>query len=216
MTGTILERQDTTYLDEQLLGSSGHLQLFNADDYDQIPRDALRVWCHKNARYGLPTQELVTFVRQLIGDRRAIEIGAGHGDLAHHLSIQATDSYLQDSPEISAYYAIIGQPRVQYPPSVERLEAMEAIDKYRPDVVVASWVTQIGDETIPDSCTWGVNELLLLQKVKTYIVIGNDNVHGGKMILQLPHLTFRPTWLRSRASDPTKEVIHVWNSMWIR
>lgn len=48
--------------------------------------------------YAFPTEELVAFLRDLIGGRSAIEIGAGHGRLAAALGIPATDNRQREGP----------------------------------------------------------------------------------------------------------------------
>jgi hypothetical protein len=77
----------------------GHLlRLLPYAAYDRIHPEGLRLWCHKNARYGLPTIECIDWLRKFIGGRSAIEIGAGYGDLAYHLGIPATDSHCAAAP----------------------------------------------------------------------------------------------------------------------
>lgn len=49
-----------------------------------------------------------------------------------------------------------------------------------------------------------------LTMVREYIHVGNENVHGDKRILSLPHKTFRFPWIVTRAKDPSKNVIQVW------
>lgn len=87
--------------------------------------------------------------RSRIKGRIAIEIGAGHGVLAGALSIPATDNRQQEDPELRAYYAQIGQSTVPYGENVEKLDAAAAVAKYRPNIVVACWVTHRFDPKRP-------------------------------------------------------------------
>jgi hypothetical protein len=87
----------------ELLESNGIIKLRPASDYQLMPRDALRIWCHYEARYGIVTEELIEWLRQFIGGRNAIEVGSGAGDLAYHLKIPATDNRMQEWPEIKAH-----------------------------------------------------------------------------------------------------------------
>jgi hypothetical protein len=198
-----------------LLGADGLIKLLSAADYDRFDRDGLRLWCHLNARYGLPTIELITWLRDYIGDRSAIEIGSGSGDLAHHLGIQATDSKIQTDPIAAAFYRIAQQPVIQYPEWVEKLDALDAVKKYKPQVVVASWVTHWIDPTQPPppggGCMFGVKEDRLLVTGVTYVFIGNLLVHQHKPIMRLPHRTLEVPFLRSRANFPSEDRILIWN-----
>src|SRR5271170_675184 len=80
------------------------LKLLSYKEYDKIDRIALKLFCHATGRYGLPTIELVEYLKELIGGRSAIEIGAGNGDLGRHLGIPMTDSRLQEDPVIRERY----------------------------------------------------------------------------------------------------------------
>jgi hypothetical protein len=74
---------------------------------------------------------LIKELAALIGDRPCLEIGAGDGTLARFLTetgikVTATDNY-------GWTHAI------DYPETVERIDGKEALDKYRPEVVICSW-----------------------------------------------------------------------------
>jgi hypothetical protein len=125
-----------------MLDRDGVLRLRPAADYDRMDPDGLRLWCHHNARYGLPTTETVAWLREFIGGRSAVEIGAGHGDLARHLGVPATDNKCQEFPDVRLLYRAQGQPTIAYPAWVEKIDALDAVLEQRPQVVVGSWVTQ--------------------------------------------------------------------------
>jgi len=189
---------------EHLL-ANGKLRLLPAKDYDQFDSNELRLFCHHKARYGLPTEELVTFLRELIGRDKAIEIGAGSGDLGYHLRIPMTDSYCQDEPDVRAYYKAIRQPTIEYGQDVEKIEALAAVEKYKPDVVVGCWVTQWIDPCLPPpsggGSIYGIKEDELIKKVKKYILVGSEAIHGGKFIMSYPHTKYFVPGVRSRRSD---------------
>lgn len=209
-----LETVDVTYLDRVLLNGKGEYHVLPAADLKQYDHKHLQVWCHNKARYNLPTQELVEFVRSVIGGRSAIEIGAGMGDFGRALGIPMTDSHQQTTPEMQLYYAALGQPTIQPPPEVEKLDAIEAITKYKPQVVVAAWVTQLyqdGDTPARiGSSVYGVDEAWLLDHCETYIFVGNERVHKDKRILSREHRRFHFPYLVSRAFDQSQNVIWVW------
>jgi hypothetical protein len=198
-----------------LLEENGRLKLLPATFYDTISRDALRLWCHRYARYGLPTVELVEWLQKRLHGRFAIEIGAGSGDLACRLGIPATDNRMQEWPGIQLHYQMTGQPTIQYPDFVQNLDALAAIAEHQPDVVVASWVTEWIDPNLPPPSgggnIWGVKEDEILATGCTYILIGNLAVHGSKKIMALPHQELELPFLRSRAMHPKLDRIWIWN-----
>ena len=169
----LLPKLNVTDLDVRLCDESGRLKINPSKTYARIPWDKLRVWTHLKAFYGLPTPELIACLKEIIGPRTAIEIGAGNGCLGRALSIPMTDSHVQADPAIRLYYASMGQPTIEYGNDVEQLDALGAVHKYKPQVVVGSWVTQKSDGTRPGSF-YGVDEESLLEEVETYIIFGPD------------------------------------------
>lgn len=200
-------------LDPPLLHPNGRIKLHPASFYQQFSKEEILAWCNLRARYSIPTQELVTWLKEQIGDRRALEIGAGMGDLGYHLGIKTTDSYLQvNNAEVRAYYAKLGQPPTQPPKFVERREALAAVRKYRPQVVIGCYITQkwqLGDLQGSD---YGVEEDKMLRLISTYIHVGNLQSHGDKRLLQLPHQVYQPPWLVSRSPNPASNLIYIWSN----
>jgi hypothetical protein len=198
-----------------LLDAEGFLTMCHAKEYDSILPQALRLWCHKYGRYGLPTIELVHWLEDRIANRRAIEIGAGAGDLAHVLAIPATDNRMQEWPAIRWHYEMTGQPVIRYPDFVQNLDALDAVRQYSPDVVIASWVTEWIDPALPPPETggnaWGVKEDEILTTGCTYILIGNLKIHGRKKIMAEPHDEFALPFLRSRATYPQLDRVWIWS-----
>lgn len=210
----IVSQLDRTVSVPDLLDEAGHLRLMDASDYDRLPRDGVRYWCQRNARYGLPTRELIAWLKEYIAGRSAIEVGAGAGDLAHWLGIRATDSKMQADSSVSLMYRMMGQPPITYPDWVEKLEAVEAVRKYKPQVVVAQWVTHWIDPNLPPppggGCMFGIKEEELLAEGVTYIVVANRRIHGTKPILKLPHKELQLPFIRSRATYPEDDLIYIW------
>lgn len=193
----------------------GRLKLLPASEFQSVPHDHLRLWCHQTARYGIPTVELIEWLKEEIGGRFAIEVGAGNADLGHLLGITSTDSRIQQTPELRAYYALGGQIPTDPPPDVRSMDAITAIKHYSPQVVVASWLTRkfiVGKdrEGKAEASIYGPEEEKIIKRCRVYIHIGNDNVHGQKTILSLPHDTYYFPWLVSRAEDQGKNTIKVW------
>lgn len=210
----VLMAIDVSYLDERWLDENGRIRLLPAEEFRSVPLDHLRIWCHKHARYGIPTLELVEWLREQIDDQMAIEVGAGCGDLGYHLGIIRTDSYIQTDPKVRSYFFSLGQVPVTPPPDVIRMDAERAVRKYKPDVVIASWLTR---RFVPGRDRQGVSQAFAygareeeIVRAATYIHIGNRNVHGEKNILSLPHEEYQFDWLVSRARDQSQNVIWVW------
>lgn len=198
-----------------LLTTAGVLKRLSSAALDvSATPEALRLWCHYHGRYGLPTTELVAWLRAYIAGRSAIEIGSGAGDLAWHLMLPATDNRCQEQPDVAAFYRALGDPVIEYPAWVERLDALDAIAKYTPDIVVASWVAQWADPDMPPASTgavYGVKEDILLDTGVIYVLIGNLAVHGKKTIMARPHRELDLPFLRSRSQHDTQNRLFIWN-----
>lgn len=203
-----------TPVPSNMTDQNGILRLRPAAEYDDIPLDSLRLWCHLSARYGLPTAELVAWLREFIGDRKAIEIGSGAGDLAYHLGIPATDNRQQEWPDVAAHYRATRQPTISYPDWVRKYDAIDAVLALKPQIVIGSWVTHWINPNRPPppggGNMYGVKEHALLALGVTYVVIGNLAVHQHKPILGMPHEEYRLPFLRSRAANRDLERVWVW------
>lgn len=201
-------------MSSELLLENGKIKLLPYNFYDKYTHQQIRLFFHHQARYGIPTTELVYFLKDsIIKDLSAIEIGCGHGDLGYHLGIKTTDSRMQENKHIAKIYKAMLQPVIKYPDDVEKLDAIEAIKKYKPKVVVASWVTQwvdISKTPYKTGVENGVKENEILELVDTYVLIGNLDSHGNKDIFKYDHtIVSLPT--RSRATDQSKNFIATWN-----
>jgi hypothetical protein len=191
---------------------SSKLPLISCEVLDRrIDQHDLRIFCHKHARYLIVTKELVEYLKTVIGGRSAIEIGAGSGDLGFHLGIHMTDNYCQTWPDVVSFYQSTQQPTVNYGSDVERLDAVDAVKKYKPKVVVGAWVTQWIDPDLPPESPgsiYGIKEDEILDLVDTYIVIGAEGIHKEKKILKYPHKVIDAPFVRSRRTD---NKIWIWN-----
>lgn len=198
-------------LDEMLLDRDGRIVLRSAGFYmSSVPHLWLRVWCAARARYCIPTFELVNWLRAKIAGRKAIEIGAGNSDLGYHLEIPSTDSYIQQTPELKAYYSFIKQAPTSPPPDVLRMEAVEAVERLGPQVVVGAWITQKFADGMTEGNMYGPDEAAIIARVPCYIHVGNESVHAVKEVNKLPHAFHKFPWLVSRARLPEQNAIWVW------
>lgn len=207
-----IKKEGLKDIKNDLLMENGKIKPMFAREYKNYSWDDFRIFCHKNGRYGIPTIELLDYIRDLIGGRPAIEIGAGAGDLGHHLGIKMTDSKQQEDESIKKIYDAMGQPVIKYPDDVEKLEALEAVYKYKPKVVLASWITPYAPHEMPyGSNPFGIKEDKILKLVETFIIIGNMDIHFDKPIRQFEHKTVHAPWIISRAKNQDNNCIFIWD-----
>jgi hypothetical protein len=111
------------------------------------------------------------------------------------------------------YYLLTLQPIIRYPKWVEKIEALDAIAKYKVPVVIASWVTHWTDPMGPlqPGFMYGVREDKLIESGATYIMIGSTEVHHHKPILRQPHREIALPFLRSRGRVQSNNRVFIWN-----
>lgn len=207
-----LPRADITYLRAILLDESERLRVRPYAELQGIPQEHITQFCLVNGLYCLPTIELVAFIAQEIAGRKTIEIGSGNGALGRALEIPLTDSYQQNDPAIRSIWASAGQAPVQYGMDVLRYAALDAIRRFKPDCVVAAWVTHKYDPQTHyrEGNMYGVQEEKIMAKVRKYVFVGNENAHRHKPILELPHRTIKADWLLSRSLAKDQNAIWIW------
>lgn len=189
-----------------------HVKVMPASAYKPTTHEWRATLGHYHSAFVLPTDELVAWLKLKIGGRSAIEIGSGNGVLAKALGIPATDSYLWELPEVQLAMAQMHQPTQRYGKHVEKLAAEQAVDKHRPQVVIASWIVHPYADKHPErkGSMYAPNEGYILDNCEAYIHVGNRDVHRFKPLLSRPHETIRPDWLYSRAFNKSPDEIRVW------
>jgi hypothetical protein len=187
-------------------GNQENLKILPCAFYREFDKDIVRLFMHVNALYTLPTTELIEFLFHQISGKEAIEIGCGSGHIANSLKIPATDLKVQEAQEIRFMYTLNGQPLIVYPDHVEKLEAMEAINKYRPEIVIGSYITKQFDGT--DGNMYAPDETAIIRKTGTYIHIGDLNTHSDKPLMKHKHEIVQPDWLIVRGK---RGFIGIWN-----
>jgi hypothetical protein len=213
MRAVVLPKKDVGYLSDQLLDDRGLLKVMSAEFYSSVLHDDLKIFCHLHGVYTLPTIELIAWLRTHVVPGKTIEIGAGVGTVGRELGVPITDScYMRNNPEVRSYYALMGQPITEYHEDIVELDAVDAVNKYQPEVVIGCWITHKFDESAPEreGNMFGVDEEYILKRVKKYIMVGNRTVHDLKPILKKPHKEYQFDWLYSRAANPKENVIYVW------
>ena len=197
-------------LDNIFLDDDGLVKVLPAEIYRAVcTPEELKLWCHLRAVYQLPTTELIDFISNHI-EGKAIEIGSGNGSIGRALNIPMTDSKLQEVDEIKTYYTACGQPIVEYPKDIIHMEANKAINRFKPNTVIACWVTEWSKNPSKKTSYWGVDEINVLYG-KKYILVGNSDIHGDKKILQFKHEVFQYPWILSRATNQNNNMIWIWD-----
>ncbi|MFK4132331.1 hypothetical protein ACI2KR_08560 [Pseudomonas luteola] len=209
--------RELSIIEREALDAEGNLKVLPSEFYRRFNQTSLSFFCLKHGLYGLPTFELLDVINAKIMEaspsRNAIEIGSGNGALGKGLGITCTDSFLHDSPEIRSHYRRIGQPVTKYGTHLVHMDALTAVKHYRPDVVVASWVTHlsIDNDNPTEGSPYGVDEEEMLGLVSRYILVGNLKPHGKKPLLKFPHETIRGDFLFSRSMSSDQCVLLIWD-----
>lgn len=211
---SVLENQDVTKLENLLIKDGKIIPVHSKKIRGEFSPEMIMVFCHKHAIYQIPTIELIEFLEALIPDKqKTIEIGAGNGCIGRALGIKMVDNKMQTWPEIKERYRQMSQPTINYGEDVETLDANSAVVKYQPKTVIASWVTQkFYPGLVGGSNPHGIDEMKMFNDgVTRYVHIGNENVHGDKLILKSLYEVrrFRAKWLLSRAQNQAENVIYV-------
>lgn len=191
------------------------LPLLPCDVYRGYHHMGIMLGCRNLGLYGIPTSELIDFLKIEIGNpEECIEIGAGGGQLGHHLGVRMTDNWCQVADaETAAKIAFLQQPPPAYGEDVEKLDALEAVEIYRPRVVLGSWISQFVPEKLMGKVggsPYGIREDILLSRVEKYIHVGNEGTHAEKFILKRPHRKIKAPWIISRSMFPNANVIYIW------
>lgn len=195
-----------------VLDNAGRIKVLPAKNWEAFSWDEIRLFMHEYPIYVLPTKELIDSLKVLISPyHKVIEIGAGTGNIGRNLGIQMTDSYLQERPDIKAYYALFGQPTIKYSSDVIRAEAGTAIRVLKPDCVVGCYVTHYSKEGAGNS--WGIHFDEILPKVKRLILVGNDTTHGDNPIMKIFHKEITISGLITRAGIGSPNKIYVWGEL---
>lgn len=208
-TGTANMQSVNTEAIDQLLRPNGEIIPVSYKELEKFTWQEKRLWMHYNGVYQIITTELVKTLNTIIGNRKAVEIVAGTGVLGKALDIPCVDNYLQDRADMKAYYQMSGQPTIPYGKHVIKSDANEWVNKHKPEIVIASWLTERRKGGLSIGAIEGPDENAILNVADIYVLIGNENIHGTKEILSVPHSTISGPSLISRNAN--QEL----NRMWI-
>jgi hypothetical protein len=180
-----------------------------ASEYKRFTPEEIQWLGWKFGIFQFPTEELIAFLKQEMGPQ-ALEIAAGGGHIGKYLpGVIQTDSKLHDKEDVQDIYRVTGQNHIKYPAFVEKLEAMEAIRKYKPDVILGSWTVE--KEVSP----FGINEQEVINNCKRYFLIGNEATHEHKSIIKSfsgnaqRMMKIKAPWLVSKAAVPAENCLYI-------
>ncbi len=205
----LISKCDLSGLEKEVM-PDGKLLVMPANFWKKRKQNEINYFIYQHGIYVLPTTELIDWLKEnIIGS--AIEIGAGNGSISRALNIPITDSRMQEREDIKLIYQMNGQPVIKYPADVEKLDADEALEKYKPETVIGAFVTHKYTEAAGNGNMYGVEEENILKAVKRYINIGNLTTHNTKPILKLRHEEIYFDWLITRSVNQSDNRIFIWD-----
>ena len=157
----------------------------------------------------------VVRVYERIGGRTAIEICAGRSGLGRHLGIPMTDAFtMSEEANHQAKAVVTGAIPTIPGPDVERLEALEAVERYRPQVVIAAWATPYmpGEKVRKGyrGSAFGVREVELVGRCEEYLKIGTLSLNAHNPVRGLPHEEYRLPFVVGRVMKKNEERVWIW------
>lgn len=171
----------------------------------------IRMLLHETATYVVPTEELICYLDELIGDEKAIEICAGNGYIGSELDIIMTDSYQQqDDKKTVLMYDFMKQPRIKYPKSVVKLEASQAVKRIRPHTVIGCYATHKWRDDVQSGNDKGVDFEDIYSKVRRIVLVGHKETHRYNPLMALPHKEIELPGLLTRAANQSLNRIFIW------
>lgn len=206
----VIDDGNTKQIDKILLDENGVIKPFHHDDLRGIDFQQLRMFCHKNAVYQLPTIDLITFLSGLFEDeKKVIEVGSGTGVIGRNLGIKMYDSHQQTFPEVKLHYDLMKQPTIKYGRDVLKMDGVKAIRLFKPSLVLACWVTAPKDIDGNPLNMYGMDEEKILSLTETYVHVGTSTIHSNKLINKYDRFEILAPWIVSRR--PSKEtLISIW------
>lgn len=129
---------------------------------------AFNAFCEFEGVYELFTDEYVTaLANHLRGSKVVLEVGAGSGRLSHLLRQKLSHRTQIIATDSGGWRKMRGLKPVTYP--VEQLPFDKALEKHKPDVVLASWMPMGHDWT---------EQFRLQPSVSEYVLIGEPGCCG--------------------------------------
>lgn len=171
----------------------------------------IRTLLHETATYVVPTEELIDYLDELIGDEKAIEICAGNGYIGSNLDIVMTDSYQQQDDKMTIMmYDLMKQPRIKYPASVIKMEASRSVRCMKPHTVIGCYATHKWRDDVQSGNDKGVDFADVFAHVHRLVLVGHKDTHKHNPMMALPHEEIELPGLLTRAADQSLNRIFIW------
>ena len=211
-TAQVLASGTSTEAIRKQLMNGRQMLIRPAAEWQQFTWSEQRMLLHETATFVAPTEELVDWLDNTIGEESAIEICCGNGWIGRELDIPITDSKAHERPDVKLLYAMMKNPRIHYPADVRQMEALKAVNRYHPHTVIACWPAFKWEPSKQIGSDYGVDFPKILKRVKRLIIVGNDHVHGAFSFMQTPHQTIHIPGLISRNEDRDADNIYIWEN----
>lgn len=187
------------------------MQVLPYSEWKKFTWPEIRMLLHETATYVVPTEELINYLDELIGDKKAIEICAGNGYIGSNLGIIMTDSYQQQDDKTTALmYDLMRQPRIKYPANVIKLEASRAVRQMKPHTVIGCYATHKWREDTQSGNDKGVDFKDVFSKIQRLVLVGNIQTHKDNPLMSVSHKEIALPGLLTRAADQSLNRIFIW------
>lgn len=208
-------------LKPHLIGSNGLPKIVSAEEVlSKFTLDEIRLCMQANGIYVLPTVELLADLKKIIPNlTKTIEIGSGNGVIADQLGIKATDNYMQsENFRVEKHHKhLIDDLRssdaemVKYGKNVLRVDGNEAVKRFRPETVLACFVTHKYSKAKSElgGNFKGVDFEKVMKKVKRIVFVGNTDTHKNHTLMRLPLLGMQSDGLITRSFNPDNNGIFI-------
>lgn len=176
-----------------------HEAMYRHDDNDTWVE---LMWNRERPIFEVLTQEYIEIMANYIVDRArtmatedtavtVLEIGAGNGRLTHLLRNAVNALIPDNSPQIHFVATDSGEWEIQADYTVEPLDHKTALEKYKPNIVISSWM--------PSAVDW-TEDIRAIPEVEEYILIGPpDEITVGH-----PWLTWGQNHLEIDLTNPSR------------
>ena len=217
-TGAILDMYHELVKNEEI-------QILPAATWLKYGKNNLAMFMNMFNIWVAPTLELIDILDDEIGDMSCIEICAGLGAIGRELGITTTDSHLHSTEEFKNTF---GKMRgiaidMKYPSDVEKLEASEAVDKYKPECVlgcyaVPKWTEKKATEYFLKyrkelkGSVVGVDYDYILPKVKKLILVGHDGLYSQHTFFNRKHRAVISKNIVTRHTVEGNSAIYIFNN----